>query len=144
MSKKWKTKQKNQPVRILAIGLDDAEKTFLQDYYENSSLELFFSQSDLDGWDHADHEKFDLCIVGQGDENQDMDYLAWLLKDAMTPSRLILIISKSTREELKHLRKYRIRYILQRPLDEVQFTRTIEKALDYNKPWYLRLAQMFK
>jgi len=140
MTKRWKNERKDRAVRILAMGLNDAEQSFLQEYAGDRAWELFISQSDLDGWDHADHEQYDLCIVGQGGDDCDMDYLAWLLKDAMTPSRLILITSSCSPLELKHLRKYRIRYNLQRPVDALSFTHTIEKALIYNEPWYVRIG----
>ncbi len=140
MTKRWTTNRKDGAVRILAMGLNDAEQSFLREYASGRAWELFISQSDLDGWDHADHEQYDLCIVGQGGDDSDMDYLAWLLKDAMTPSRLILVTARCTPQELKHIRKYRIRFILQRPLDAFEFTETIEKALIYNKPWYVRIG----
>ena len=144
MSKRLKINRKDNKIHILVMGLNDSEISFLQDYSTEHSWELSISQSDMDGWDHADHEKYDICIIGPGEDNQDMDYLAWLLKDVMKPSQLIIVTSNCSKQDLKHFRKYHVRYILQRPLDPDQFSQTIEKALIYQKPWYVRLIQFLK
>ncbi len=144
MSKRLKITRKDNKIHILAIGLNDSERTFLQECSADRSWVMSFCQSDMDGWDHADHEKYDLCIIGQTDDNQDMDYLAWLMKDTMKPSQLIIVTSNYSKQDLAHFRKYRIRYILHRPLDQDQFSKTIEKALNYQKPWYVRVLLFFK
>ncbi len=144
MSKRLKINRKDLNIHILAIGLNDSEKTFLEDCAADRSWVVFFSQSDMDGWDHAENEKYDLGIIGQAEDNLDMNYLTWLMKDVMKPSQLIIVTSNCSPQDLKHFRKYRIRYILQRPLDPDQFSKTIEKALIYQKPWYIRLLHFLK
>lgn len=134
----------NPDVCILALGLNDVEKSYLIDLYSNSTHKIIFSDTDMDMWDQADHKKYDLCIIGQNKENQDLDYITWLLKEILKPSQIVVITSNYSREVLKHLRKHRIRFILNRPLDPALLSDTIEKALTYNKSWYIRVISLLK
>ncbi|MBN2325990.1 MAG: hypothetical protein JXR73_02475 [Candidatus Omnitrophica bacterium] len=131
-------------VRMLALGLNQSEKDILVDLNADNSRELIFSNTDMDMWDHADHEKYDLCIIGQNEGNQDLDYAAWLLKGIIKPSQIIVISDQYSWQERSHLRKHRIRFYLGRPLDPELLSHAVEKVILYNKPWYKRLISAMK
>lgn len=140
MFKNWK---ENQPLHIVTLGLNDSENTFLQKQYEDSPWEIVIAKTEMDMFGLADQEKCDLCIIGQSNTIQYPAYIAWILKEVIKPSRMIVVTSKISRQESKRLRKYRVRFVLNRPLEAARFTESIEKALNDYKPWPYRITSFF-
>ncbi len=134
----------NSVVRILAMGLTQGEKRFMEKHYAEGSWEIIYSNNDLEMWDHADHEKYDLCLIGQTEDSQDLNYATWLLKDIVKPSQIVVIADQCAKQERKQLRKHRIRFILNRPLNPNSLSGAIENALIYNKPWFIRVYHFLK
>jgi hypothetical protein len=140
MFKNWKEKL---PVRIVTLGLNDSEKMFLKKHYENSPWEIISANTEMDLFGHADQEKCDLCIIGQSNAIQFPAYIAWLLKEIIKPSRMVVVTSNLSRQEARRLRKYRVRFVLNRPLDASRFTESIEKALNDYRPWPFPIITFF-
>ncbi len=108
---------KNNALRILAIGLLPEEEKFLQNLVRQNGGELKQAHDDLDVWNKARSEPFDVFVLGQCEQIDTPSYLIWLLKGIANQSNIILIYSKITAEEQKRLNHSNSVHVLQRPID---------------------------
>ncbi len=134
--------------RILALGLNESERSLLQQFLTEIGGELTAVETDLDMWSLARSSHYDLCIAGQCESVPNPSYLIWLLKGITQQSRIVLVVSETSGCEIQQLDASHIAGIFQRPIAPVKFIQTIESALVRNETpspgWFSSITNLFQ
>lgn len=78
-------------IRVLAFGLNGAESHSINEIVMDNGGEIHSVDTDLDLWEAARAEPFDVCILGQSEALPYPTLRIWLLRGLLPHARIIVL-----------------------------------------------------
>lgn len=113
--------------RILALGLNGVENHSINEIVSNDGGEFYAVDTDLDLWDAARTEHFDLCILGQSEELPFPTFRIWLMRGLQPDMRVIVLYDEISSLETNPLVDCQQVEMIQRPIDPSVWNNLLER-----------------
>lgn len=112
--------------RILALGLNEAEHHSIGKIVANEGGDLNAVETDLDLWEAARDECFDVCILGQSEALPFPTLRIWLMRALQPYAKIIVFYDEIGSLETGPLEDCRQVEMIQRPVDPVCLENLLE------------------
>lgn len=114
--------------QVLSLGLQPQEQSVLEKICAHGNGEWNAVNDEMDLYRIAQTGTTVICVIGQSDTVPEPSYIAWLLREIVSPSRIVLLYSSLSEEEAKKVERYKVSNVLNRPLDPRHLARAIDAA----------------
>ncbi len=102
-------------LRVLALGLNREENLFLEKTNAGRENEIHAADSDIDLWEAARNQRFDVCLLGQSEALPHPTLRIWLMRALQPHARIAVLYDEIGPVEIDPIPESGPVEIIQRP-----------------------------